>query len=176
MADYCVSSILPKLLLDPTPPTYVYSAADAAKFTTYTVLFRNGSCFETRNLPCQTIVDSSLVSVRRVFSFFFFFFFYITLRIYTIEVQIPEAYKRTIHPALKFYSRKISRDYQRSREGKKKERKKSQQSASRGSPGISDSRPTTEPRFEDPRKLVERPPPPPMRRTKVARTVASKHA
>lgn len=52
MADYCVSSILPKLL-DPTPPTYVYSAADAAKFTTYTVLFRNGSCFETRNLPCQ---------------------------------------------------------------------------------------------------------------------------
>ena len=132
----------------------------------------------SKTLP--TIVDSSLVSVRRVFSFFFFFFFYITLRVYTIEVQIPEAYKRTIHPALKFYSRKISRDYQRSREGKKKERKKerkkSQQSASRGSPGISDSRPTTEPRFEDPRKLVERPPPPPMRRTKVARTVASKHA
>lgn len=128
----------------------------------------------SKTLP--TIVDSSLVSVRRVFSFFFFFFFYITLRVYTIEVQIPEAYKRTIHPALKFYSHKISRDYQRSREGKKKERKKSQQSASRGSPGISDSRPTTEPRFEDPRKLVERPPPPPMRRTKVARTVASKHA
>ena len=74
-----------------------------------------------KTLP--TIVDSSLVSVRRVFSFFFFFFFYITLRIYTIEVQIPEAYKRTIHPALKFYSRKISRDYDREKEKRKKERK-----------------------------------------------------
>lgn len=53
----------------------------------------------SKTLP--TIVDYSLVSVRRVFSFFFFFFFYITLRVYTLEVQIPEAYKRTIHPALK---------------------------------------------------------------------------
>lgn len=135
--------------------------------------------FRANATDIQNVTNSSiprLFPLDAYFPFFFFFFFYITLRIYTIEVQIPEAYKRTIHPALKFYSRKISRDYQRSREGKKKERKKSQQSTSRGSPGISDSRPTTEPRFEDPRKLVERPPPPPMRRTKVARTVASKHA
>lgn len=82
MADYCVSSILPKLLLDPTPPTYVYSAADAAKFTTYTVLFRNGSCFETRNLPCQKIANLLWIfhtSRRMTISLFCVSFFFLFL-------------------------------------------------------------------------------------------------
>lgn len=123
---------------------------------------------------CYQLVDFSLIFVSRIL-------FSITLRVYTNRSSNTRSVQTNFHPLkitrIKFLA--ITND--REKEKGKKERKKSQQSAS-WIPGHSDSHPTTEPRFEDPRKLVERPPPPPppprppMRRTKVARTVASKHA
>lgn len=59
MADYCVSSILQTYSTQLHPRVYVrtyvymcvYSAADAAKFTTYTVIQKWIVLRETRNLP-----------------------------------------------------------------------------------------------------------------------------
>lgn len=208
--NYCVSSILQTYSTQLHPRMYVcvYIAQQTLRNLQPTRLFGNGSCFVKFAVIYRLVRKSSyihralrfflrsnssgknletishslfLATTFTHFSSSFLFFDHITRYDRNgAKFKQKQSTQTKFHPRIYLFKNFLAITNDREKKERKKERTPNPKQRV---PRHSDSHPTTEQRFEDPRKLVERPPLPfppfpfpPMRRTKVARTVASKHA